>query len=487
MDRYGLQTVPTANHMPEKPVKTRFAPSPTGFMHIGNVRTALYAYLFAKKNQGKFVLRIEDTDQARQVEGAAEQIQRTLKLAGLSWDEGPFVQTERLDIYKEKIQELLDADGAYYCFCTKEELDAARQQQKAAKQAFQYSGRCRELTRDEVDEKLAQGGDYVIRQKVPRDGKTDYEDLVYGRIEVENQDLDDSVLMKSDGIPTYNFAHVVDDHEMGITHVIRGSEFLSSTPKYVLLYDALGWERPTYIHQPPINKNAREKLSKRHGDATFEDLLEKGFLPEAIVNYIALLGWHPKDEREIFSLEELAKEFSLDGLGKSPAIFDIEKLKWMNGEYLRKMSLDEFHEKAKEYYGQVDPRFDQLEISKLLHERTEILANIPEQIGFLAALPAYEAKMFEHKKMKSTLESSKKSLEAVEKTLEELDKWEQENIKEALFGIVEELGVKTGTVLWPARVALSGQEFTPGGAIEIAFILGQEESLRRIQAGLDKL
>ncbi len=431
-------------------VRTRFAPSPTGFMHIGNVRTALYAYLFAKKNNGKFILRIEDTDQARFVEGAIEQIKKTLQLAGILYDEGPYIQSERKALYKEYAQKLIELGGAY----ESEEPEGT-----------------------------------VIRHKIPKEGITSYDDQVYGTIQIENTEIDEGVLIKSDGLPTYNFANVIDDHLMNITHVIRGSEFLSSTPKHVLLYDAFQWEKPIFIHLPPIMKNSHEKLSKRHGDATFEDLLEKGYLPQAIVNYVALLGWHPKTEQEIFSLEELIGEFSLEGLSKSPAIFDVKKLDWMNAEYIRAMSVEKFHECALPYYQEIlgENSLNFMELSKLLHARTEKFSDIPAEIDFFKNLPEYSRELFVKEKMKSTLESAKDALLKIQEVLNGIFDWNEETIRATLESLIQKMGIKNGVVYWPLRIALSGREFTPGGAIEIAALLGKNETLRRIEQALKKL
>lgn len=476
-------------------IRTRFAPSPTGFIHIGNVRTALYAFLFARKNKGKFILRIEDTDQERFVEGSTEQIIRTLKMAGLSYDEGPdiggaygpYIQTQRLDYYQKAVNELLQKDKVYYCFCTKERLEELRKNQETHKEAFRYDRHCREIPLKEALKRKESGEVCVVRQKVPLEGSTSYHDEVYGDITFENKEIEDSVLVKSNGIPVYNFANVVDDHFMEISHVLRASEFLSSTPKHVLLYEAFGWEKPVFIHLTPIMKNAREKLSKRHGDATFEDLLEKGYLPAAIVNFIALLGWHPKDEKEIFSLDELIQEFSLDGLSKSPAIFDAKKLEWMNGEYIRAMSLETFHEKALPYYRKNNLVVDSLALSKLLHERTTKFSDIPTQIDFFNELPEYSPELFVKEKMKTTLSNSLDALQKAKGALENISAWNEEHVRSELEEVIQTMGVKNGIVYWPLRIALSGKEFTPGGAIEIAALLGREESLKRIERGIQKL
>ncbi|MEG2054202.1 MAG: glutamate--tRNA ligase [Oscillospiraceae bacterium] len=484
--------------MPEKKVRTRFAPSPTGYMHVGNLRTALYAYLQAKSHGGTFVLRIEDTDQERLVEGAVDIIYDTLRLTGLKWDEGPdiggdygpYVQSERMGMFMQYAKQLVDEGKAYYCFCDKERLEEMRGIQKASGQAPHYDGHCRNLTKAEIDEKLASGVEYVIRQKMPTEGTTSFEDVVYGHIEVENYTLDDQILIKTDGMPTYNFANVVDDHLMDITHVIRGNEYLSSTPKYNLLYEAFGWEIPTYIHCPPVMKDSTNKLSKRNGDASFEDLLAKGYLKDAILNYILLLGWSPKGEREIFTLDEMIEVFNESGICKSPAIFDIQKLNAINGEYMRAMTREEFLKLAQPYIDTVvkgDYNSDVL--AEVLQNRTEILTDIPEQIDFIDQLPEYDIEMYTHKKMKTNPEIAKDALEQTLPVLEGIteENWTVENIHAALFELIEKMGVKNGIILWPMRVALSGKQFTPGGGIEIAVIIGREKSLARMKKGIEKL
>ncbi|MFA7636615.1 MAG: glutamate--tRNA ligase [Monoglobales bacterium] len=477
-------------------VRTRFAPSPTGYMHIGNLRTALYAYLLAKHNGGDFILRIEDTDRERYVDGAVDLIYRTLKETGLIHDEGPdiggdygpYVQSERRDIYVKYAHELVKKGGAYYCFCDKERLDNLRSIQEASKLPTKYDGYCRNLSDEEVEEKLKSGIPYVIRQKMPITGTTYFDDMIYGRITVENSVLDDNILLKSDGMPTYNFANVIDDHLMEITHVIRGSEYLSSTPKYNLLYDAFGWEKPVYIHCPPVMKNATEKLSKRNGDASYEDMIAKGYLKDAVLNFIALLGWSPGGDREIFTLEELIEAFDPNGINKSPAIFDSVKLNWMNGEYIKKMSEEEFLNAALPYIKQsVKSDANFAEIAKLLHQRIEILSDIPEQIDFIDALPEYNIEMYTHKKMKTDAAISLEVLKKAIPVIEGITDWTEEGIHEALFALIAEMGVKNGTVLWPVRTALSGKQFTPGGAIEIAYLLGKEECISRMKIGIEKL
>lgn len=478
-------------------VRTRFAPSPTGYMHIGNLRTALYAYLLAKANGGDFVLRIEDTDQERYVDGAVDLIFKTMKETGLIHDEGPdiggpygpYIQSERRNIYKEYAQKLVELGGAYYCFCDKERLDALRAQQEAAKVMPKYDGHCARLSKEEIEEKLASGVPYVIRQKIPRRGTTTFYDEIFGKITVDNATLDDNVLLKSDGLPTYNFANVIDDHLMNITHIIRGSEYLSSTPKYNLLYEAFGWEIPTYIHVSPVMKDAHKKLSKREGDASYEDFINKGYLKDAIINYIALLGWSPGGEQEIFTMDELIKAFNLEGISKSPAIFDIQKLNWLNGEYIRKLSPDEFHELALPYIQQAvkNATIDTHKISDLLHQRCEKLSDIPEQIDFFDTLPEYSPELYCHKKMKTNEENSLSSLQAVLPVLENLSDWTFDAIHTVLFDLIAKLEVKNGIILWPLRVAVSGKSFTPGGGVELADILGKEETLNRIRKGIEIL
>lgn len=478
-------------------VRTRYAPSPTGYMHIGNLRTALYEYLIAKSNNGKFILRIEDTDQERYVEGAVDLIYRTLKLVGLKHDEGPdiggeygpYVQSQRKDTYMPYAKKLVEQGDAYYCFCTKERLAKLREEQEAAGMTCRYDRHCLSLSKEEVERKLAAGEPFVIRQKMPQSGVTTFEDAVYGTITVDNSELEDQILIKSDGLPTYNFANVIDDHLMRITHVVRGSEYLSSTPKYNLLYKAFGWEIPTYVHLPLITKTDGTKISKRAGDASFEDLMEKGYLPEAIVNYVALLGWSPGTNQEIFSLQELEKVFSIDGISKSPAAFDFAKLNWFNGEYIRKLSLEEFNNLAKPYYEKAiaNKNVDYMKISKLLQVRTEVLKTIPETVDFIDALPDYDKELYVHKKSKTNLENSLESLKAAVPVLEAIEDWNEQTIHDELLKLVEKMGIKNSQMLWPIRIAISGKLVTPGGAIEIADILGKEETIRRIKIGIEKL
>lgn len=477
-------------------VRTRFAPSPTGYMHVGNLRTALYAYLLAKADDGKFILRVEDTDQERYVEGAVDVIYNTLRQTGLIWDEGPdiggpvgpYIQSERRSIYMQYAKELIERGGAYYCFCDKERLEEVRKIQDASGVAHKYDGHCRNLPSEEIEELLKSGVPYVIRQKIPTEGSTTFHDEVFGDITVENETLDDNILMKTDGLPTYNFANVIDDHLMGITHVIRGMEYLSSSPKYNLLYEAFGWEIPAYIHCPPVMKDATQKLSKRNGDASYDDLIAKGYLKGAVLNYIALLGWSPKGEREVFTLEELVKEFDVAGISKSPAIFDINKLNWINGEYIRMMSPEDFHSAALPWIKKaVTKNVDTRLIAEMLQPRCEKLMDIPEQLDFIDSLPEYDTELYVSKKMKTTPESSLEALREIKPVLEGVEDWSRENIHTALFDLIAAKGVKNGAILWPLRVAVSGKQFTPGGGIEICALLGKEESLRRVEKGIELL
>ena len=486
--------------MPSNKVRTRFAPSPTGYMHVGNLRTALYTYLMAKHEDGTFILRIEDTDQGRYVEGAVDVIYNTLRETGLLWDEGPdiggpvgpYVQSERMGMFKQYAEQLVAEGKAYYCFCTEERLEALHAEQRANGEMTHYDGCCRDLPEEEVKQRLAAGVPYVIRQKIPKEGVTGFDDVVYGHIEVENSEMDDQILIKTDGMPTYNFANVVDDHLMGITHVIRGSEYLSSTPKYNLLYQAFGWEIPTYIHCPPVMKDAQNKLSKRNGDASYQDLVAKGYLSEAVMNYICLLGWSPKGEyaeQEIFSLEELIKIWSPDGISKSPAIFDIEKLRWFNAEYIKAMGEEEFTAHAMPYYREVFGAQDKPweVLYSILPARITKFQEIPGLLHFLKELPDYPVDFFVNKKSKANLENSPQMLQAAIPVLEALPDWNVTAIHDSLIALAGELGVKNGTLLWPVRIAAAGKAVTPGGAVEICHILGREECLRRLNLGLDKL
>ncbi|MEI3523047.1 MAG: glutamate--tRNA ligase [Anaerotignum sp.] len=478
-------------------VRTRFAPSPTGYMHIGNLRTALYEYLIAKSQGGKFILRIEDTDQERQVEGAVDVIYNTMRMTGLHHDEGPdiggeygpYVQSERMGMYMDYAKELVEKGEAYYCFCTKERLESLKESNAEGAAFAKYDRHCLGLSKEEVQAKLDAGVPFVIRQKMPDSGTTTFSDVVYGDITVENTELDDQILMKADGFPTYNFANVVDDHLMHITHVVRGSEYLSSTPKYNLLYKAFGWEPPVYVHLPAVMRDAHHKLSKRHGDKSFEDLVREGYVVEAIVNYIALLGWSPSGTQEIFSLKELEESFDMAGLSKSPAIFDIKKLTWMNSEYLKAMDFDKYYAlaepKLKEALGDTD--LDLKKIAALLQKRLETLNDIPGLVEFFKTLPEYGTELYTHKKMKTNDEIALSSLEAALPVLENLEDWNTTSIHDALMALVGELGIKNGQLLWPVRTALSGEPTSPGGAMELADILGKEESLRRIRKGIELL
>ena len=476
-----------------KEVRTRFAPSPTGYMHIGNLRTALYGYLYAKKEGGKFILRLEDTDSKRYVAGAVQIIYDTLKDAGIRYDEGPdiggdygpYIQSERAAIYKEYAEKLVELGGAYYCFCDKERIDSLKDENGVGR----YDKHCLRLSKEENAEKLAAGVPYVIRQNVPEEGSGSYEDLVYGTVTVDFKDIEDGILLKSDGMPTYNFANVVDDHLMGITHVIRGSEYLSSTPKYNLMYDAFGWERPTYIHLPPIMKNAHEKLSKRNGDASYQDLVDKGYIKEAIINYIALLGWSPKSNQEKMSLRELEENFSLSGINKSPSIFDEPKLRWLSGEYIRAMSAEEFKAVALPFlqrskaYG----KYDEAKLLRMLQSRVDVLEDIPSKIDFLEEYGDIDSALYFNKKMKSDAEIAKAVLPAAAEVLKNLEKFENAELYAALVALAQEKGMKNGQVLWCVRIALTGRENTPGGASEMAELLGRERSLERLAHAMELL
>ncbi len=477
-------------------VRTRFAPSPTGYMHLGNLRSALYTYLYAKKHNGTFILRIEDTDQSRYVEGAVDVIYNTLRDIGMQWDEGPdvggnygpYVQSERKSMYLPYAEQLVKTGKAYYCFCTNEELDARREAASAQGEVWKYDKHCLHLSPDEVQKRIAAGEPYVIRQNVPLTGEASFDDVLYGHISVDCAELDDMVLIKADGMPTYNFANVIDDHTMAITHVMRGNEYLSSTPKYNLLYEAFGWEKPIYIHMTPIMRDASHKLSKRDGDAYFEDYLKKGYLKEAIVNYVSLLGWNPGDEREFFTLDELKEAFDVTGMSKSPAIFDVNKLTWMNAEYVRRLSPEAFTWHALPYYAQAGVAgMDHDILCRILQPRTEIFSQIPDVVDFLASLPEYDAELFTNKKSKTDSVVSAEVLDFVIPALTALPEWTESALHETLLGMAESRGMKNGTLLWPVRIALAGKLVTPGGAIEIAALLGREESLRRLNFGRAKL
>ena len=478
-------------------VRTRFAPSPTGFLHLGGLRAALYGYLFAKKMNGDFILRIEDTDQERFVEGATEVIYDTLRDCGMNWDEGPdvggdygpYIQSERKDTYLPYAQQLVESGHAYYCFCTKEELDERRAAAEAKGEVFKYDKHCMHLTKEEVQAKLDAGVPYVIRQNAPTEGETSYHDEVFGDMTFPNDVLDDMILIKQDGMPTYNFANLIDDHLMGITHVMRGMEYLSSTPKYNLLYNAFGWEIPTYIHMPPVMRDATHKLSKRDGDAYYSDFVNKGYLPEAIINYLALVGWNPGNDREFFTLEELVEAFDVGRINKSPGIFDVEKLTWFNWEYIRKMDFEKYLTMVTPWFDKVlaGKGIDYRRLAQLMQERTEVFNRVPDMVKFLGELPEYDIDLYTHKKMKTNPEVAKAALEMVKPIIEGIDNWTEETIHDVLMAAIAQAGLKNGAVLWPLRIAISGQASTPGGAIEIAWLLGKAETLRRLDAGLAKL
>ena len=511
-------------------VRTRFAPSPTGYMHLGNLRTALYTYLYARRTGGKFILRIEDTDQKREVKDAVSVIYNSLKIAGLSHDEGPdvggpcgpYVQSERKDTYLPYAKQLVETGHAYYCFCTKERLEEARAAAEAKGETFKYDKHCLHLTKEEVQAKLDAGESYVIRQNIPTEGKAGFDDVIYGRVEVDCSTLDDNVLIKADGLPTYNFANVIDDHLMGITHVMRGNEYLSSAPKYNLLYEALGWTPPTYVHLTPVmvegtskNKKTGEylmetdengnlvldengnpvkaivkrKMSKSQGDPSFEDLLSEGYLSEAIVNYLVLLGWSPRGEREFFTLKELEEVFDLEGLSKSPSFFSAEKMRWFNAEYIRKLDPEAYLAHATPWLEKVlDPaKFDFKRLGELLQNRTEVFSQLPDMVRFLAEIPDFSNDLYVNKKQKSTLESAKAALTAIRPVLEGITDWTEANLHDTVMAAIPGLGMKNGQVLWPMRIAISGQMSTPGGAFEIAYLLGKDETMKRLDAALARL
>ncbi len=480
-----------------KTVRTRYAPSPTGRMHVGNLRTALYAYLIAKHEGGDFLLRIEDTDQERYVEGAVEIIYRTLEKTGLIHDEGPdkdkgagpYVQSERQasGIYLEYAKKLIEKGEAYYCFCTQERLESLKKTVNG-EEIMVYDKHCLSLSKEEIEEKLAAGVPYVIRQNNPTEGVTTFHDEIYGDISVNNDELDDMVLIKSDGYPTYNFANVVDDHLMGITHVVRGNEYLSSSPKYNRLYDAFGWEVPVYVHCPLITNEEHKKLSKRSGHSSYEDLIEQGFISEAVVNYVALLGWSPEDNREIFSLEEMVRDFDYHRMSKSPAVFDMTKLRWMNGEYMKAMDFDKFYSMAEPFLKEVIKKdLDLKKIAAMVKTRIEVFPEIRDHIDFFEELPEYDPSMYAHKKMKTTQENSLETLQEILPILEAQEDFSNDALYERLSQYVSGKGVKTGFVMWPVRTAVSGKQMTPAGATEILEILGKEESLKRIRKGIDLL
>ncbi len=475
-------------------VRTRFAPSPTGYMHIGNLRTALYEYLIAKHNNGKFILRIEDTDKERFVEGSIDVIFDTLKIAGLNHDEGPdiggnfgpYIQSERKNNYLEYAKKLVAEKKAYYCFCTKERLDSLAKS-VSDEEIVSYDRHCYNLSADEIENNLKNNLPYIIRQFIP-EGETVFTDLVYGEIKVNNAELDDQVLIKSDGLPTYNFANVVDDHLMEITHVIRGSEYLSSTPKYNLLYNAFGWEIPTYMHLPLLLNENGQKLSKRKGDSSFEDLLNEGFLPDAIINYIALLGWSPSDNREFFSTQELIEVFDGSGISKSPSIFDKAKLIWMNGEYIKRMDSDLFYENAEPYLKNIkNENMDLKKLANMIKSRINFYHEIPGLIEFLNELPDYSTELFVHKKMKTDCENSLKSLQEILPLIKNTDDFSEENLHNLVSSLIEKMDVKNSIVLWPLRTALSGQPTSPGGGSELLYLLGKEEGIKRIEKAIEML
>lgn len=482
-----------------KKVRTRFAPSPTGRMHVGNLRTALYAYLIAKHADGDFIIRIEDTDQERYVEGAVDIIYRTMAGTGLIHDEGPdkdkgfgpYVQSERQaqGLYLEYAKQLVEKGEAYYCFCTEERLNTLKTSTND-KEFVQYDKHCLSLSKEEVEEKLASGIPYVIRQNNPTEGTTTFVDEIYGDISVDNSELDDMILIKSDGYPTYNFANVVDDHLMEITHVVRGNEYLSSSPKYNRLYEAFGWEVPIYVHCPTITNEEHKKLSKRCGHASYEDLLDQGFLTEAVVNFVALLGWSPASNEEFFSLDELVKEFDYHHIGKAPAVFDLTKLKWMNGEYIKKMDDEAFYEKAMPYVKEVVKKdYDLKKICDLVKSRIETFPDIADHIDFFEELPDYDVAMYTHKKMKTNTENSLEILKEEYELLKNYadEDWQLDKLHDELMGYIKGKEIKNGTGLWPIRTAVSGKQSTPGGAFEIMDIIGKKESLNRIEIGIKKL
>ena len=477
--------------IPHGRVRTRFAPSPTGYMHVGNLRTALYTWLIARSHGGDFILRIEDTDQGRYVDGAVDVIYRTMAECGLTHDEGPdvggpvapYIQSQRRDTYGKYARLLVEKGGAYYCFCEKTESE------EDSGDFDRAADPCRDLPLEEAERRVAAGEPYVIRQRIPAEGVTTFHDAIFGDITVENSTLDDQVLMKRDGLPTYNFANVIDDHLMGITHVVRGSEYLSSTPKYNLLYEGFGWEIPKYIHCSPVMRDQHNKMSKRHGDPSYEDLIAQGYLSEAVVNYVALLGWAPGGEREIYSLPELVETFDIKGISKSPAIFDIDKLRYFNSEYLRAMTPEQFAAVAASYIRQTvhNPAIDPAQIAPLLQQRCEVLTDIPEKVDFFDALPEYDLALYTNKKSKTDPAVSLEMLHAVRPLLAALPTWDDETLLASMKELAERLEVKNAKVMWPVRIAVSGRAVTPGGAVEICRILGRDETLRRIDAGIAKL
>ena len=474
-------------------VRTRFAPSPTGYLHIGGLRTALYGYLYAKNHGGDFILRIEDTDTARYVEGSVQIIYDTLRDSGIMYDEGPdvggaygpYIQSERKEIYKKYAEKLVELGGAYYCFCTPERVASLKDEEGNVR----YDKHCLHLSKEEIEENIKNGVPYVIRQNVPLEGTGTYHDLVYGDISVDYKDIEDGILLKTDGMPTYNFANVIDDHLMGITHVIRGTEYLSSTPKYNLMYDAFGWERPVYIHLPPIMKDAQHKLSKRNGDASYEDFVKKGFVKESIINYIALLGWSPKSNVEKMSLTELKEHFSLDGISKSPSIFDETKMKWLSGEYIKEMTFEQFKEHALPFlknskeYG----KYDEDKLLALVKSRVQIFSEIPEKLDFLEEFGAFDVNLFVNEKQKASVELAKTLLPQIKTVLENVTDWQNSVLFDVLVKLSAEAGVKKQALLWIARIAITAKEATAGGATEIAELIGKEETLRRLDFSMGLL
>ena len=478
-------------------VRTRFAPSPTGFLHLGGLRSALYGYLFARQNNGAFILRIDDTDQERYVEGATQVIYDTLRDCGMNWDEGPdvggdygpYIQSERKATYLPYAKKLIQSGHAYYCFCTKEELAERKAAAEARDEVFKYDKHCLHLSQEEIQAKLDAGVPYVIRQNAPTEGETSYHDIVFGDMTFPNESLDDMVLIKQDGMPTYNFANVIDDHLMGITHVMRGMEYLSSTPKYNLLYEAFGWEIPQYIHMPPVMRDEHHKLSKRDGDAYYSDFIAKGYLSEAIINYLALVGWNPGTDREFFTLPELVEAFDVHRINKAPGIFDVNKLTWFNAEYIRRMAPEKYLEMATPWFDRVlaGKGINYARLAELTQSRTEIFSQLPDMVRFLGELPDYDLELYTHKKMKTNAEISKANLELVKPVLESLPEWNETAIHDAVMAKIQEAGLKNGAVLWPLRIAIAGVANTPGGAFEIAGLLGREETLRRLELGLARL
>ena len=478
-------------------VRTRFAPSPTGFMHLGGVRTALYNYLYAKKNHGKFILRIEDTDQERYVEGATDVIYDTLRACGMEWDEGPdkggdygpYVQSERKPLYLPYAKQLIEKGAAYYCFCTKEELDERRAAAEARGEVFKYDKHCLNLSKEEVQAKLDAGTPYVIRMNCPTTGESTYDDEVFGHLTFPNDTLDDMVLIKTDGMPTYNFANVIDDHLMGITHVMRGMEYLSSTPKYNMLYNAFGWEIPQYVHLTTVMRDAHHKLSKRDGDAYYSDFIDKGYLKEALINYLALVGWNPGDDREFFTMDELIEAFDIKRLNNAPGIFDTDKLTWFNAEYIRKLPFDEYLKMATPWFDKAlaGKGFDYKRLAELMQSRTEVFNRVPDMVRFLVEMPEYDLDLYNNKKMKTNPDVAKESLALVKPVLESIADWNEANIHDTVMAAIAESGKKNGAVLWPLRIAISGLASTPGGAFEIAYLLGKEETLRRLNSSMEKL